>query len=152
MCRTTNSKRVDNGPEDLEGLKLRTMEHPVNMAADKGFGLTTTPMGFSEVLPALQLTGHADSPASLLMNKASVDKMPPADPTAFQATAREAVKANRARADEDDAQGVAKWRSKVVQFIDNLDKARFRAEMGPVYTPFESQLGKAGIDRIRGLK
>lgn len=50
----TNSKRDVKGPEDLKGLKMRTMENPVHIAAYKTFGIVTTPMAFPEVFTALQ--------------------------------------------------------------------------------------------------
>ena len=50
----TNSKRDVKVPEDLKGLKMRTMENPVHIAAYKGFGIITTPMAFPEVFTALQ--------------------------------------------------------------------------------------------------
>ena len=175
----TNSKRAVNAPEDLKGLKMRTMENPVHVAAYKGFGIITTPMAFPEVFTALQqgtvdgqenplsvimaakfdqvqkhlsLTGHVYSPAVFLMNKASYDKMPPADQAAFLEAAKEAVKANRARVDEDDSKGVAELRGKGMQVIDNVDKAKFQAALAPVYAQFESQFGKANIERIRAVK
>ena len=50
----TNSKRDVKTPEDLKGLKMRTMENPVHIAAYKGFGIITTPMAFPEVFTALE--------------------------------------------------------------------------------------------------
>ena len=50
----TNSKRMVNGADDLKGLKMRTMENPVHVAAYKGFGIITTPMAFPEVFTALK--------------------------------------------------------------------------------------------------
>src|SRR6187551_310177 len=50
----TNSKRDVKLPEDLKGLKMRTMENPVHIAAYKGFGIVTTPMAFPEVFTALK--------------------------------------------------------------------------------------------------
>jgi len=37
----TNSKRDVKVPEDLKGLKMRTMENPVHIAAYKGLGIVT---------------------------------------------------------------------------------------------------------------
>ena len=174
----TNSKRAVNAPDDLKGLKMRTMENPVHVAAYKGFGIITTPMAFPEVFTALQqgtvdgqenplsvimaakfdqvqkhlsLTGHVYSPAIFLMNKATFDKLAPADQAAFIEAAKEATKVNRARVDEDDAKGVAELRSKGMQVVE-VDKARFQAALGPVYTEFDKQFGKANIDRIRNFK
>ena len=174
----TNNKRAVNAPEDLKGLKMRTMENPVHIAAYKGFGIVTTPMAFPEVFTALQqgtvdgqenplsvimaakfeqvqkhlsLTGHVYSPAIFLMNKAAFDKLSSADKQIFLDAAKEAVKANRARVDEDDAKGVAELRSKGMQVID-VDKAKFVSALGPVNAEFEKQFGKANIDRIRAVK
>jgi TRAP-type transport system periplasmic protein len=175
----TNSKRAVNAPDDLKGLKMRTMENPVHVAAYKGFGIITTPMAFPEVFTALQqgtvdgqenplsvimaakfdqvqkhlsLTGHVYSPAIFLMNKASFDKLSAADKQHFLDAAKEAVKANRARVDEDDSKGVAELRSKGMQVIENVDKAKFQAALTPVYADFEKQFGKANIDKIRDFK
>lgn len=175
----TNSKRAVNAPDDLKGLKMRTMENPVHVAAYKGFGIITTPMAFPEVFTALQqgtvdgqenplsvimaakfdqvqkhlsLTGHVYSPAIFLMNKATFDKLAAADQQHFLAAAAEAVKANRARVDEDDAKGVAELRSKGMQVVENVDKAKFQAALTPVYAQFEQQFGKANIDKIRNAR
>ena len=174
----TNSKHAVNSPADLKGLKMRTMENPVHIAAYKGFGIVTTPMAFPEVFTALQqgtvdgqenplsvimaakfdqvqkymsLTGHVYSPAIFLMNKAAFDKLSTADKQVFIDSAKEAVKANRARVDEDDAKGVAELRTKGMQVID-VDKAKFVAALAPVNAEFEKQFGKANIEKIRTAK
>jgi TRAP-type transport system periplasmic protein len=175
----TNSKRAVNAPDDLKGLKMRTMENPVHVAAYKGFGIVTTPMAFPEVFTALQqgtvdgqenplsvimaakfdqvqkhlsLTGHVYSPAIFLMSKGAFDKLPAADKQHFMDAAKEAVKVNRARVDEDDAKGVAELRSKGMSVIENVDKSKFVAQLAPVNAEFEKQFGKANIDRIRNFK
>jgi len=175
----TNSKRAVNSPDDLKGLKMRTMENPVHVTAYKGLGIVTTPMAFTEVFTALQqgtvdgqenplsvimsakfeqvqkhlsLTGHVYSPAIFLMNKGAFDKLSAADKQAFIEAAREAVKANRARVDEDDAKGVAELRSKGMQVVENVDKSKFVATLAPINAEFEKQFGKANIDRIRNFK
>jgi TRAP-type C4-dicarboxylate transport system substrate-binding protein len=50
----TNSKRPVNTPDDLKGLKMRTMEKPIHIQAYKQFGILPTPMAFTEVFTALQ--------------------------------------------------------------------------------------------------
>ena len=175
----TNSKRAVNAPEDLKGLKMRTMENPVHVAAYKGLGIVTTPMAFPEVFTALQqgtvdgqenplsvimaskfdqvqkhlsLTGHVYSPGIFLMNKASFDKLSAADKQAFLDAAKEGVKANRARVDEDDAKGVSELRSKGMNVVENVDKSKFVTTLTAVNADFEKQFGKANIDRIRSVK
>jgi TRAP-type transport system periplasmic protein len=175
----TNNKRAVNGPEDLKGLKMRTMENPVHIAAYKGFGIVPTPMAFPEVFTALQqgtvdgqenplsvimaskfdqvqkhlsLTGHVYSPCVMLMSKGAFDKLSAADQTAFMEAAKEAVKANRARVDEDDAKGAAELKSKGMNVVESLDKTKFVAVLAPVNAEFEKQFGKAEIDKIRAVK
>lgn len=86
------------------------------------------------------------------MNKAAFDKLSAADKTAFVDAAREATKANRARVDQDDANGVAELRAKGMTVIENVDKAKFVAMLAPVNADFEKQFGKANIDAIRNVK
>ena len=175
----TNNKRAVNSPDDLKGLKLRTMENPVHLTAYKGLGIVTTPMAFPEVFTALQqgtvdgqenplsvimaakfdqvqkhlsLTGHVYSPAVILMNKAMYDKLSEADKKAFVEAAKIGGAANRVRVDEDDAKGVAFLRSKGMEVIENVDKSKFIAQLAPVYAQFEKQFGKEALDRIRNFK
>ena len=175
----TNSKRAVNGPGDLKGLKMRTMENPVHVAAYKSLGIVTTPMAFPEVFTALQqgtvdgqenplsvimsanfdqvqkhlsLTGHVYSPLVILMNKATFDKLSAADKQVFLDAAKVAVEVNRARVDKDDANGVAELRKKGMSIVENVDKAKFVATMAPVLAEFEKQFGKANMDQIRNFK
>ncbi len=175
----TNNKRAVNTPDDLKGLKMRTMENPVHIAAYKGLGIIPTPMAFPEVFTALQmgtvdgqenplsvimmakfyqvqkhlsLTGHVYSPALFLMNKAAFEKLSAADKQAFLDAAKEGTKVNRARVDEDDTKGVAELRSKGMSVIDNVDKSKFVARLAPISAEFEKQFGKANIDKIRNYK
>lgn len=175
----TNSKRPVNAPDDLKGLKMRTMENPVHVAAYKSLGIVTTPMAFPEVFTALQqgtvdgqenplsvimaanfdqvqkhltLTGHVYSPVVILMNKGVFDKLSAADKQVFLDAAKEAVKVNRARVDKDDANGVAELRKKGMNIIENVDKSKFIATMAPAMAEFEKQFGKANLDRIRNYK
>jgi hypothetical protein len=107
---------------------------------------------FSQVQKHLSLTGHVYSPCIFVMNKAAFDKLGAADKQAFLDAAKEAIKANRARVDEDDAKGVADLRAKGMTVIDNVDKARFVAALAPVNAEFEKQFGKANLDKIRDVK
>jgi tripartite ATP-independent transporter DctP family solute receptor len=175
----TNSKRPVNQPDDLRGLKMRTMENPIHIEAYRQFGILPTPMAFTEVFTALQqgtvdgqenplsvitsakldqvqkylsLTGHVYSPAIFLMNKAQWDKLSDADKQAFVEAAREGVKANRARVDEDERRAVADLRAKGMNVVENLDKAKFQAVLAPVYADFGKRFGQANIDRIKNYK
>lgn len=175
----TDSKRQIKEPDDLKGLKMRTMENPVHITAYKALGIVTTPMAFPEVFTALQqgtvdgqenplsvimaakfdqvqkylaLTGHVYSPCVLLMNKGMFDKLSDADKKAFLESAAVAVKANRARVDEDDANGVKELRARGMDVNENVDKAAFVAKLQGVQAEFEKQFGKDKLDAIRAVK
>lgn len=51
---TTNSKIAIKTPDDMKGLKIRTMENEIHLAAWKMLGANPTPMAFGEVFTALQ--------------------------------------------------------------------------------------------------
>ena len=175
----TNNKRQVMLPDDLKGLKMRTMENPVHMQAYKAFGIIPTPMAFTEVFTALQqgtvdgqenplsvisaakfdqvqkymtLTGHVYSPALILMSKAQYDKLSAADKQAFLESAKEAVKANRARIDDDERKAVADLRAKGMVIVENVDKAKYQAALGPTYIEFGKKFGQENIDKIRNYK
>jgi tripartite ATP-independent transporter DctP family solute receptor len=175
----TNSKHPVQGPGDLKGLKLRTMENPIHIQAYKGFGIIPTPMAITEVFTALQqgtvdgqenpisviqsqkfdqvqkhltLTGHVYSPAVILMSKAAFDKLAPADKQHFLEAAKEAVKANRARIDQDEKNGVEYLRSRGMQVIDNVDRVKFQETLAPVFAELGKRFKATDIERIRNYK
>lgn len=54
MRHVTNNVRPIKSPEDLKGIKIRTMENPMHMAAFSEMGADPTPMAFGELFTALQ--------------------------------------------------------------------------------------------------
>lgn len=99
----TNNRGPIVKPEDLNGLKLRTMENPLHMTAFKLMGANPTPVAFSELYTALQqgtvdaqenpvnviasaklfevqkymsLTGHIYSPAMFIISTSYLNDMP----------------------------------------------------------------------------
>lgn len=50
----TNSKRDVSTVEDMKGLKIRTMENEVHLAAFRALGANPTPMAFTELFTAMQ--------------------------------------------------------------------------------------------------
>ena len=50
----TNNTGPIYEPADMKGLKIRTMENPLHMAAFSNFGANPTPMAFGELFTALQ--------------------------------------------------------------------------------------------------
>ncbi|MGE5089737.1 MAG: TRAP transporter substrate-binding protein [Candidatus Levyibacteriota bacterium] len=175
----TNNRHPIRTPEDLKGLKMRTMENPIHIEAYRALGILPTPMAFTEVFTALQqgtvdgqenplsvimsaklyqvqkyltLTGHVYSPALILMSKAKWDALSAADKAVFHQAAIDAVKANRARIDEDERKAVAELRAHGMQVVEHVDKAAFQAALAPTFADFGRKFGQANIDRIRNYK
>ena len=92
------------------------------------------------------------SPALILMNKAKWDKLSPPDMQAFSEAAREAVAVNRARIDDDERKVVAELKSHGMAVVENVDKSKFQAALGPTFTEFGKKFGQANIDKIRNYK
>ncbi|MBZ4654150.1 MAG: dicarboxylate transporter, DctP subunit, partial [Peptococcaceae bacterium] len=66
----TNSVRTIRKPQDMQGLKIRTMENPAHMAIVKALGASPTPMAFNEVYTGLQqktIDGQ-ENPISLIVS------------------------------------------------------------------------------------
>lgn len=99
----TNNRQPIMTPEDVEGLKIRTVPTPVQVAFWKAMGAIPTPMGWAEVMPALQqgvidgqenppavvypykvyefqkyysLTGHSNEPTLFVASAANFESLP----------------------------------------------------------------------------
>ena len=56
MCIRDSSKHPINSVEDMKGLKIRTMTTPIHLEVFEALGANPTPMAFSELFSALQLS------------------------------------------------------------------------------------------------
>jgi tripartite ATP-independent transporter DctP family solute receptor len=175
----TNAKLSVKKIEDAKGLKIRTMENKVHLAAWKQAGLNPTPMAWGEVYTALQqkvidgqenpvavyyaskfwdvqknfsLTAHVYSPSPFLMSKKTWDAMPKADQDLFKKTAMEVAKFQRkANRDAEEAK-LQEIASKGVTVVRDVDREGFKKAMAPIYEQFSSQFSKAEIDAIMNAK
>jgi TRAP-type transport system periplasmic protein len=176
----TNSRRPVRKVEDGKGLKIRTMENKVHLAAWKAAGFNPTPMAWGEVYTALQqrvidgqenpvavfysnklwdagqnyfsFTAHVYSPALLLMSKKTSDAMPPEDRQLFLRTGLETAKFQRKiNRDEEEAK-LGDVAKRGVTVTRDVDRESFRKAMAPVYAQFGGQFSKAEIDAIANTK
>jgi len=175
----TNSKHPVNGPEDLKGLKIRTMENKVHMEAFKTLGALPTPMAMNELFTALQqgtvdgqenpvpvilsnklytvqknvsLTGHVYSPAMLLMSPEIWNKLSEADRGAFLESAKLAVVANRKRVNDDENKGIATIKAAGVNVVEKVDIAPFQKAVTPAYAVYAKEFGAANIKQIQDVR
>jgi len=174
----TNNKRPVNKPEDVKGLKLRTMENEVHMDAFRTLGADPTPMTWGEVYTSLQqgvidgqenpiniirthkiyevnknlaLTGHVYSPALLLMNEKKLKSLPGDQQKALMAAAKEAAKFERKFIRDNEAKMLEELKGFGMQ-VTTPDKKLFQKATEPTYKKYESRFGKDLIDKIVGTK
>jgi tripartite ATP-independent transporter DctP family solute receptor len=176
----TNSRGPVKNVADGKGLKIRTMENKVHLAAWKIAGLNPTPMAWGEVFTALQqrvidgqenpiavfysaklwdagqkyfsLTKHVYSPSPFLMSKKTFDAMPKEDQQLFLKTGLEVAKFQRKlNRDAEEAKLKEMAQSGVIVTRD-VDRESFKKAMAPVYSEFSAQFSKAEIEAIMNAK
>ncbi len=166
---TTGAAEVA-APADLDGLKIRTMENPLHIAAWRSVGVLPTPMAFSELPTALQqgtvdgqenpipvilsnnfdqlqanlyLTGHVYSPAVVTGFPGFLDGLSDEDRAAFEEAARVAAAANREKVAADEAAGVEALRARGMNVVE-VDGAAYQDAMAGAKAGFEAEFG-AGL-------
>jgi tripartite ATP-independent transporter DctP family solute receptor len=174
----TNNVRPIERPEDLKGIKIRTMENKVHLASFRAFGASPTPMAWSEVYTALQqrtidaqenpiaiiyhqkiaevqkylaLTGHFYSPTPLLMSLKAFDALPKETQKIMLDTAIECATYERNLLRDSEAKQITELKTKGMQ-VTTPNKKPFQDAAAPVYKEFESQFGKDLIDKIVATK
>ena len=162
MRSITNSKRPIETPKDLKGIKIRTMENPMHMAAFKVMGADPTPMAFGELFTALQqkaidaqenpyvvifankffevqtylsITEHLYSPAPLLVSKTFYNSLPANLQAVVLEAAAEAKKFQRANCDEQTSSLLKSLKDAGMK-INTPDKTPFIEATKSVYTKF----------------
>lgn len=170
----TNSKREIKTPEDLKGLKIRTMENKIHMGTFRSLGADPTPIASGEVFTALQqqtvdgqenpltgiftskyyevqkylsLTEHFYSPAPLLIGAEAWAKLDPDQQKAVQEAAIEARDFQRKFNQEEVAKAQKELEAKGMT-ITTVDKAAWKAAMAPVYEEFKKEVGEERLNAI----
>ncbi len=170
----TNGRREVLTPGDLKGLKLRTMENRVHMAAFRQMEAAPTPMAFSEVFTALQtktldgqenpipviftsrfyevqkylsLTGHVFSPAPLMVSKMTWDRLTEEQKAVFRSAALEARDYERSLITQQENEQIDKLKA-AGMIVSTVDKSLFQKATLPVYRQFEGEFGRDLIERI----
>ncbi len=166
----TNSKYEVLTPEDVKGLKIRTMENEVHMAIWRAMDVDPTPMAWGEVFMALQqgtvdgqenpipviytqkvyevqkylsLTGHVFSPAMLLMSKVEFDKLPEEYQEIVLKAAEESAILQRELIASMESEQIEKLQE-AGMVISYPDSTLFLEATKIVYEEFKPELGEAG--------
>ena len=155
----TNSKHPINLPEDLKGIKIRTMENPMHMAAFSVMGADPTPMAMGEVFTALQqgtidgqenpvpiietnkfdevqkyiaMTGHLYSPTPVFIAQDYFDALPAEYQEAVKAAAVEAAPYQREQIDIQTETGLVALQERGME-VTYPEKAPFQEATASIY-------------------
>jgi len=175
----TNSKRPVRTPADAKGLKIRTQENKIHIAAWKAIGVNPVPMAWGEVYGALQqkaidgqenpiaviysvklnevqkylsLTQHVYSPAMLIFSLKKWQSLSREDQDLLLKAALETARYERKLGRDNEEKQVAELAERGMQVIRNVDKALWLKAMKPALEEFIPQFGKDRVDAIQSVK
>jgi TRAP-type transport system periplasmic protein len=173
----TNSKRPLNKVEDIDGLKLRVIPNPINVAWVKALGANPTPMPFPEVYGGLEqkaidgqenpisviaankfwevqkniaLTNHQYNPQSVIFSKKIWDSLSPAEKKILDDSADEAAKTQReaSRAAVAANLDLLKKNGMTVTEFPPAEVAKLREKMKPVIAQFSASVGEETVKEV----
>lgn len=173
----TNSKRPLNKVEDIDGLKLRVIPNPINVAWVKALGANPTPMPFPEVYGGLEqkaidgqenpisviaankfwevqkniaLTNHQYNPQSVIFSKKIWDGMSAAEKKILDDAADEAAKTQReaGRAAVAANLDLLKKNGMTVTEFPPAEVAKLREKMKPVIAQFSASVGEETVKEV----
>ncbi|MCM3760535.1 TRAP transporter substrate-binding protein [Alkalihalobacillus oceani] len=172
----TNNTRPVEKPEDLQGLKLRTMENDIHMAAFRELGADPTPMAFTELFTAMQqgvvdgnenpipviyssrfyevqnyltMTRHFYNPSILLTSNSFFNNLEPELQTALEEAAVEAGIFEREVVQRMDEEYLNELEEQGMEVIREIDMEPFIEAVQPVYDQYSEVFGQELIDSIR---
>ena len=162
-ARSIYAKKPVRSLADAKGLKIRVQQSDLWVALVGAMGANPTPMPAGEVLTALKTglidaaennipsydgfkhyeavkvysrTEHSMAPEMLVMSKAVFDKLPKADQDLIRTAAKESVKFQRQKWDEQEKKSLEIVKAGGAQIVEDVDKASFQKAMAPVYAKF----------------
>ncbi|WNF36301.1 TRAP transporter substrate-binding protein [Bacillaceae bacterium IKA-2] len=172
----TNSSGPIETPEDLAGLKIRTMENNVHMDSFDAMGASPTPMSFTELFTALQqkvvdgqenpipliytsrfyevqdyltLTGHFYSPAALLISQQVFDGLTEAQQQVLLEAAHEGAQNERQLVAEMEAEMIKQLKEEGMEIVEIVDKTLFQEATAEIYEKYGDQFGTDLIESIQ---
>jgi len=167
----TNSKRPIQSTEDIQGIKIRTMQNNLYVDLFNGLGANAVPMAVTELFTALEMhvvdgqenpytvvyaqkfydvqkylstTAHAYDVLVLIASKKFWDKLSPADQKALQEAAREATVFERQQSRELNAKlrGELAKQGMQINDVPEAERERMREKLKPVIAKYSASLGE----------
>ncbi|ANU10271.1 TRAP-T type transporter subunit DctP [Planococcus antarcticus DSM 14505] len=172
----SNNEGPIESPEDMQGLKMRTLESPLHTDTFNAFGANASPFAFGELYTALQqgtydamdcpislyytnkfyevqdyltLTGHVYAATALLVNDDFYNSLPDDLQDIITEAAEDFRTEQRELAQQQDGEFLDQLESEGMQVNDLTDEQRneFREAAESVYTKYEDQIGRDVIDQ-----
>jgi tripartite ATP-independent transporter DctP family solute receptor len=175
----TNSRRPVGTPDDLKGMKLRTMENQTHLLVWRALGALPTPMALPEVFTALQqgtvdgqenpigaiinnkfgqvqkhltITNHAFTSIAVVMAPAAYNALSEDDKTLMVEGARLSMKVSKEQVAVVEKTGIGELRGMGLSVVDSVDTGKFQELLRPTYAELAKKFGEAAIARIRDYK
>ena len=171
------ARKAVNTPDDLAGLKIRTLPNPVITECLRLMGAAATPLAFGEIYTALQagvldglehdpptilaskfyetaknyaLTQHIFSPLAIYFSEATFNRLPASMRDGFIDVARKAAADTRTHGLDVEKEALSQLRDKGVTVID-CDREAFRKRVLPQTDAFVKARpdAKPVVDLIR---
>ncbi|NLC35633.1 MAG: DctP family TRAP transporter solute-binding subunit [Alcaligenaceae bacterium] len=171
----TNNKQVIKSPDDLKGMKMRTMENEVHIAAWREEGANPAPLAFGELFTALQQgtfdaqegpinlfydmkfhevqkyitkTNHVYSPWPVLINPDVYNRMSDEDKAILEAAVAKTTEYQRDLAQKADDAAVAAMPDVTITELTPAELEAFASRMGPIHEMVKKRVGAEIVDAI----
>ncbi|MET0256992.1 MAG: DctP family TRAP transporter solute-binding subunit, partial [Methylobacterium sp.] len=173
----TNDRRAVNGVEDVNGLKIRTVQSAVPIATFNALGANAVPLPYPELYSALEsgtvdgqenplsnivnakftevqkyltLTGHQYNPQIVLVSKTFWDKLDPEEQALLQMAATEARDYQRKVSRDANAGFLDEIRKSGMEVVELSPEKldAFRKAVEPVVAQFRETIGAETVDAL----
>lgn len=173
----TNNKKPIRSVEDMQGMKIRTLESPMQINIWSSTGAEPTPIGFTKLYEALQnhtvdaqdtplaliyaqkfyevqkyltLTGHTYSPWPVMINKKFFEGLPVDLQKVVKDAAIETRDYNRklSKQDEEEALKLLQAEGMEVTELSDAQKAEFKEAMSEIYEDVKRDVGEEQFNQL----
>lgn len=171
----TNNKKEIRTPADLAGIKMRTMENEVHIAAWKALGANPSPLAFGELFTALQqgtfeaqegpinlfydmkfnevqkyisVTNHVYSPWPLMINPEIYDSFSSEDKKVFDEVVKATANYQRDLALKADENAIANMPEVKITKLTAEELNQFSSKMPAIHEMVKKKIGPAIVDKI----
>ena len=171
----TNSRRDIRSPDDLSGMRMRTMENAVHIEAWRNVGANPAPLAFGELFTALQQgtfdaqegpinlfydmrfhevqkhitkTNHVYSPWPVLINPDIYNSLSDEDRVILEEAIAKTTAYQRTLAQQADEAAIAAMPDVTITELTAEELEAFASHMGPIYDMVRERVGDEIIDDI----